>query len=128
MSTETDAWRTNLIWWLAISLAIGAAFWLGVGPRVGLVFGGSMLLLTVVIHVGRRRSDLIRVIGGAGDERDRELYTKATAAAGATLAIVILGWWLVSVARGEPNTTLSILWLVFGVSSIAASFYYSRRS
>jgi uncharacterized membrane protein len=126
--SETDSWRSNLNWWLAAAVGMGAAFWFGIAPQVGLIAGGSMLLMTAAVHFGRRRNDALGVISGAGDERVRDLSTRATAAAGGLLAIVVLAWWLVTVARGEPNTTLSILWSIFALASLAATLYYSRRS
>lgn len=128
MRSAPDSWRGDLIWWLAIAAAMGGAFWIGNGPRAGLIAGGWMLLITAVVGIGRRWSDAIRIVGGAGDERNRDLYTRATAVGGSVLAIVIPGWWLVTVARGDPDRTLFVLWLVFGVSSVAAAVYYSRQS
>ena len=128
MRSAPDSWRGDLIWWLGIAAATGAAFWIGNGPRAGLIAGGWMLLITAVVGVGRRWSDAIRIVGGAGDERNRNLYTRATAVGGSVLAIAIPGWWLVTVARGEPDRTLLALWLLFGVSSVGAAVYYSRQS
>lgn len=132
MSSTNDAWRTNLIWWLAASLAMGAAFWLGIGPQVGAMVGGGMLVLTAALHVGRRRSDTLSVISGTGDERIRDLYTRATATAGAVLALVIFGWWLATLVVDGPDristaSVLSVLWTVFAVTAIIAAFYHARR-
>ncbi len=36
------------------------------------------------------------------------------------MAFVLPGWWLVTVAQGDPNRTLTILCAVFGFTFIAA--------
>ena len=61
----------------------------------------------VLIVVARRRSDTFDVMSGIGDERTRSLYQRAVAFAGTVMSFVLPGWWLVTVAQGEPNTTLS---------------------
>jgi hypothetical protein len=125
---NTASWRADLAWYLTISAAVGIAFGIGQGPIAGAVAGSGMLLYTAIIFVGRRHVDAIRVVGGEGDERTRALYTRATAAGGVTVWFVTLVWWLVGVARGEPNPTLPVLLLVFGLATIAASVYYARTS
>lgn len=35
MRSAPDSWRGDLIWWLAIAIAMGATFWIGNGPRAG---------------------------------------------------------------------------------------------
>lgn len=87
-----------------------------------------MLLFTALIHFGRRRSDAIRVIGGVGDERNRNLYTRATAVGGSVLWLVTVVWYLVTIASGEPDPTLGTLLLVFSVATIGAGIYYSRTA
>lgn len=125
--TSNTTWRSELVWWLAISVATGAAFWIGAGPLAGVIAGGSMLALTAIVHFGRRRSDSLRVVGGAGDERTRDLYTRATAAAGSVLGLVVIGWWLIGVASGDPDPTLMVLAAVFGLSFLAAAAYHARQ-
>ena len=76
---------------------------------------------------GRRRSDTLEVMGGVGDERSRTLYTRSVAIAGTVMAFVLPGWWLVTVAMGEPNQTLNILCVVFGACFIPAVAVVARR-
>jgi len=43
------------------------------------------------------------------------------------MSYVLVGWWLVSVAAGEPNETIGVLCAVFGVTYLAASALAARR-
>ena len=42
-------------------------------------------------------------MSGIGDERTRSLYRDACAFAGSVMSFVLPGWWLVTVAKGDPN-------------------------
>ena len=42
-------------------------------------------------------------MSGTGDERVRSLYMRAVAFAGAVMAWLLPGWWLVTVAQGDPK-------------------------
>jgi hypothetical protein len=44
------------------------------------------------------------------------------------MSFLLPGWWLVTVAQGDPNTTLSVLAAVFGVTFIGAVAVLARRS
>jgi hypothetical protein len=43
------------------------------------------------------------------------------------MSIVLPAWWLVTVASGEPDTTLSARCAIFAVSWIAGVVVLSRR-
>ena len=60
-------------------------------------------------------------MSGIGDERSRTLYTRALAYTGTILSFVLPGWWLVTVAGGEPNETLSLAAALFGVTFIVSA-------
>ena len=47
--------------------------------------------------------------------------------AGALMAFLLPGWWLVTVAQGDPNDTLSALSAIFGLTFIAAVVFLARR-
>ncbi len=87
-----------------------------------------MFGIVAVIALGRRHSATIETIGGLGDERTRSLYTRASAATATALSFVIVGWWLVTVVRGEPNDTLSVLGAVFAVTFLGACLVLQRRA
>jgi hypothetical protein len=89
--------------------------------------GYGLLALTVVLALGRRRIDAIRVVGGAGDERNRDLYVRSLAVAGGVLGLAVTGWYLISVARGEPDGTLLVLTVLFAAVFVGAGVVGSWR-
>lgn len=120
-------WRADMAWYLGIAAASGLAFGLGQGPVAGLVAGTGMLAFTLVLALGRRRIDAIRAIGGSGDERNRALYMRSLAIAGGVLGLVVTGWYLVSVARSEPDGTLLALTVLFAGVFVGACVVSSWR-
>jgi hypothetical protein len=79
------------------------------------------------VHFGRRHSNTLEVMSGTGDERVRSLYTQAVAIAGTVMSFLIPGWWLATVAQGDPNDTLALLSAIFGLSFVAAVVFLARR-
>jgi hypothetical protein len=120
-------WRADLAWYLAITIASGLAFGYGQGLVAGLLAAAGMLAFTLVLAFGRSRSDAVRVVGGAGDERNRDLYTRSLAVAGGVLGLTVTGWFLVGVARGEPDGTLVVLTALFSVVFVASALISSWR-
>ena len=43
------------------------------------------------------------------------------------MSFLLPAWWLVTVAQGDPNETLSLLCAIFGVSFILAIVVLARR-
>ena len=121
--SPTTAWRAELAWYLAITAATGVAFGVGGSPVAGLAAGGGMLAFTLALAFGRRRVDALRVAGGAGDERNRELYVRSLAVAGGVVGLVTTGWFLATVAAGRVDGPLAVLTALFAVSFLAASAY-----
>ncbi len=119
--------RYQLLFMLAIAAATTAAFWASQGPDAaigpGVVIGGFALL----VYFGRRRSDTLEVMSGIGDERTRALYTRAVALTGTVLSLVLPGWWLVTVALGDPNETLALVSGLFGLTFIGSVALLARR-
>jgi hypothetical protein len=44
------------------------------------------------------------------------------------MAFVLVGWWLVTVASGDPDETLSALCAIFAVAWMGAAIVLPRRS
>lgn len=126
MTLRTQA-HVQLAGMLAITALTAAAFWAGEGPRAGLTSGALLLAVALFVHLGRRRSETLEALGGIGDERTVSLYARASAFAGNVLALVLPGWWLVTVAQGEPDETLSALCAVFAVAFLGACVVLPRR-
>ena len=112
-----------------IAAAVFAAYLLG-GQSLGqaAIAGGLVLGFMVLVTAARRRSDTFDVMSGIGDERTRSLYQRAVAFAGTVMSFVLPGWWLVTVAQGEANTTLAALCAIFALSWLLAVVVLSRRS
>ena len=127
MNQHVPAARVQLAGMVLIALATAAAFWIGEGASSGLAAGAFMLAVVLAIHVSRKRSATVEALGGIGDERVTSLSTRASAFAATVLATVIPAWWLVTVARGEPNETLSLLGAVFAVAFVGAAAVLQRR-
>lgn len=123
-----DEWRVDVRWWAASAVLTGVAFAIGRGVAQGVVVGGAMLALVAVLHLGRDRSDAVRVVGGAGDERNQQLSARATATASGALALIMTGWFLLSAATGELNTTLMVLLPLYLLIQVLASAYFAHRS
>jgi hypothetical protein len=127
MNRTLNSSTVQLVGGLLIGVAAIAAFLIGGDTGSALVTGGLVFGFVLLVHFGRRRSESLAVMSGIGDERTRHLYTRATAFTGAVMALVLPGWWLVTVAQGEPDTTLNVLCAIFGFTWIGAAIVLPRR-
>jgi hypothetical protein len=128
MNHVTNKWSIQVAGMLAIAAATTTVFWIAEGFDAAVPVALVLLAFTAVVHFGRRRSNTLEVMSGTGDERIRSLYTQAVAIAGTVMSFVLPGWWLVTVAQGEPNDVLSGLCAIFGLTFIAAVAVLARRS
>ena len=128
MNHVTNNWSIQVAGMLAITAATTTVFWIAEGFDAAFPVALVLLAVTAVVHFGRRRSNTLEVMSGTGDERIRSLYTQAVAIAGTVMSFVLPGWWLVTVAQGEPNDVLSGLCAIFGLTFIAAVAVLARRS
>jgi hypothetical protein len=128
MNDLINNWSVQVAGMLAITAATTAVFWIAQGFDAALPVGALLLGFTAVVHFGRRHSNTLEVMSGSGDERVRSLYTRAVAFAGTVMAFLLPGWWLVTVAQGEADATLSTLSAIFGLSFVAAIVVLARRS
>jgi hypothetical protein len=128
MNETMNRWSVQVLGMVAIGAAAVAVFWIAEGFDGAWPVALIMAAVILVVHFGRDRSNTLEVMSGTGDERVRSLYTRAVAFAGAVMAWVLPGWFLVTVAQGEPNQTLSLLSAVFAVCFIGAVAVLARRS
>jgi 4-amino-4-deoxy-L-arabinose transferase-like glycosyltransferase len=128
MNDLMNNWSVQVAGMLAITAACVTVFWIAEGPEAALPFGAVLLAFTALVHFGRRHSNTLEVMSGTGDERVRSLYTQAVAVAGTVMAFVLPGWWLVTVAQGEPDNTLSALCAIFGATFVVAIVVLARRN
>jgi hypothetical protein len=127
MNDLTNNWSVQVIGMLAITAATTAVFWIAEGFDSAIGVALLLLAFTALVHFGRRRFNTLEVMSGTGDERVRHLYMHAVAIAGTVMAFLLPGWFLVTVAQGDPDTTLSTLSAIFGVTFIAAVVVLARR-
>jgi len=112
---------------LLLVAAVFVAFAIGDDAGSGAVSAAIVLAFLLLVLFGRRRSDTLDVMSGIGDERGKLLYTRAVAFAGTVMSFVLPIWWLVTIARGEPNDVLALCCAIFGASFIAAVVVLARR-
>jgi hypothetical protein len=127
MNDAMNNWSVQVIAMLAISAAVIAVFWVAQGVEEAIYASAVLLVFTALVHFGRRYSGTLEVMSGTGDERVRSLYTRAVAIAGSVMALLLPGWFLVTVAQGDPNATLSTLSVIFGVTFVGAVMLLARR-
>jgi archaellum biogenesis protein FlaJ (TadC family) len=113
---------------LVLVAAVVVAFAVGGDPTFGLVSGAIVLAFLLLVYFGRRRSDTLDVMSGIGDERAKLLYTRAVAFSGTVMSFVLPVWWLVTIAKGDPNEVLSICCAIFGATFVLAVVVLARRS
>ena len=128
MNDTMNNWSVQVVGMALIAAAATAVFWAVDGFEAAWPFALIMAAFISVVHFGRTRSNVLEVMSGSGDERVRSLYMRAVAFAGAVMAWLLPGWWLVTVAQGDPNETLSVLCAVFAVSFVGAVVWLARRN
>ena len=113
---------------LILVAGLFVAFAIGGEAGDGAIGAAIVLAFLLLVLFGRQRSDTLDVMSGIGDERGKLLYTRAVAFAGSVMSFVLPGWWLVTVATGDPNEDLAVLCAIFGATFILAVVVLSRRS
>ena len=120
-------------WWMpAFSLFLGllmlGAFWIGDDPASGFISLGIMTALGLAFLVGGR-SETLSGLGGPGrDERWAMIDIHATALTGLALIAVIIGAFLVEVARGHDGNPYGLLGAVGGVAYVISVAVLRARS
>jgi hypothetical protein len=130
-TTNRPFWHSR--WWMPgfsvfLGLLILGAAWIGDNRGEGLFGLAVMVALALVFVVFGRRSDTLAGLGGPGrDERWQAIDVAATALAGSVLVAVIIGAWLVELAKGEDGEPYSQLGAVGGIAYILAVAVLRRR-
>jgi hypothetical protein len=96
---------------------------------LALAMAGVMVVYGLIL-LGGRRWDPIAVLSAPGaDERSVNLHTRAAAAAGQVMAVVIVGGFFYDVARGALERSIwPPLGGVFGLAYLVALVIAVRRS
>jgi hypothetical protein len=113
---------------LLLVAAVFVAFAIGGGAGDGAISAAIVLASLVLVFLGRRRSDTLDVMSGIGDERGKLLYMRAVAFTGTVMSFVLPIWWLVTVAKGDPNQALALCCAIFGLTFITSVVVLARRS
>lgn len=131
MPTKREFWRSR--WWLpGVSLLLGVAilvaFVIGGDVQTGVISLGVMLAVGALFLFGSR-SETLRGLGGPGrDERWARIDVHATAITGMVTIAIILGAWLVEVARGDDGSPFVQLGAVSGLVYVVSVAVLRWRS
>jgi hypothetical protein len=118
--------RGQMVLALAIAGVTITAFW--IGGSVAWAIPTAVVMLGVLAAMAfRDRSQTAEMVYGVGDERTRQLHARVCALAGLVMLAVIVIWYLVTVAQGNPNETLGLLAVIFNASLIGAAVVVARR-
>jgi hypothetical protein len=113
---------------VAMGVVLLVASWIGDDVRTGLYFLAWLSGFGLVILLAGR-SETIRGLRGDGrDERFRAIDINATAFAGTVLVFVLIGAWVVELARGHDGSPYGELMAVGGVAYLAAIAFMRWRS
>jgi len=105
---------------LALGVVMFAAQWIGGSPSSGLGSLGVMAAFGAFILFGGR-SETVRGLRGDGrDERFWQIDLVATAIAGMAVISVIIGAFVVELARGHDGSPYAWLGAVGGISYLVA--------
>ena len=120
----TPNYMRNRYFMPLFSLFLGAlvftAFAIGGDVTNGL-FAIPLFVGIAAVFFFARRNETIQGLGGPGrDERWAMIDLTATAAAGAVLILVVIGCWLVEIAKGHDGNPYGLLGAVAGLAYIVA--------
>ena len=105
---------------VGLGLVFLTAMWMGGDARGGVYALAVMVAFGGLILFGGR-SETVRGLRGDGrDERFRQIDLAATAIAGMVLITVIIGAFLVEVARGHDGSPFAALGAVAGLAYLVA--------
>ena len=113
---------------LLLVAAVFVAFAIGGDAADGAISAAIVLACLLLVFFGRRRSDTLDVMSGIGDERGKFLYMRAVAFTGTIMSFVLPIWWLVTVAKGDPNEVLALCCAIFGATFVLSVAVLARRS
>ena len=133
MTTATDRPIYRSRWWMpSVCLVIGllmlGAFAIGGDVEGGLISFAIMAGLGALFLLGTRSETLQGIGGPARDARWATIDLHATALTGMVLVLVIIGGFLVEIARGEDGSPWSQLGAVGGLVYVAAVVLLRRRT
>lgn len=127
--TSTTARRNATTGLLAVlGAAITGATWVGGEHGLAIAMAGLYLLSCAVSYLWSRGSgDVAAIIRLSGDERQRLIDIRATAAAGLATIAFCLGGAMVNLAAGGTGSPWTLICVVAGLSYVVAVGVFRRR-
>ena len=119
MQITKTRWFVPLVAYL-LGMVMFAAQWIGGNSRSGLTSLAIMAAFGTFILFGGRSETLRGLRGDGRDERFWQMDLVATAISGMTVTAVILGAFVVELARGHDGNPYGLLGAVAGVSYVVA--------
>jgi hypothetical protein len=104
-----------------------AASWLGGAPGSGVVSLALMAGFGLFLLLAARRSETVRGLTFARDERFAQIDMRATAVAGLAVITALIVAWLVAVAQGKTGNPYGWLLAVAGLAYIGAVAVFRWR-
>jgi multisubunit Na+/H+ antiporter MnhB subunit len=111
-----------------LGLAILVAQWIGGDPGGGLVSLAIMTAFGALFLFGARWDAIRQLRADTQDERGAAIDLRATAFAGLVVIAVVIGGFIVQLARGVDPSPFTWLGAIGGVAYIAALIVLRRRS
>jgi hypothetical protein len=105
---------------VALGAAIATALWIG-GQPGNAAFSAVLFLAIAGVLLFGGRSETVRVVrGDQPDERWQMHDLRATAFSGLVLICVVIGAWIVEIARGDDGAPYAALGAIAGVAYLLA--------
>ncbi|MGE3285539.1 MAG: hypothetical protein AB7J32_05470 [Pseudonocardia sp.] len=124
--TENQTMRPDLTRWatpavgVLIGLAYLAAGWAAGDLTFGLTGLAIMLALSVGLVLAARRSETVRGLLDHRDERISAIDLRATAFAGMVVIVLVIGAFIVEIARGGDGMPYAWLGAAGGIAYVVA--------
>jgi hypothetical protein len=105
---------------LALGVIMGGAFTLGGEALMGASSFALFVVFAAVAYFARGNETIQGLSGPGRDERWAAIDLTATAYAGLTVIVAIIGAWLYEIARGHDGNPYGILGAIAGVAYVVS--------
>ena len=113
---------------VAMGLVLFVAAWIGDDLRRGLSYLAVLTGFGLIVLFSGRSETVRGLRGDARDERFRMIDIQASAFAGLIVILVLIGAWVVEIARGHEGDPYARLLAVAGVAYLVAIAFMRWRS
>ena len=112
---------------LGLGVVVFLVSWLGGQPGAGVISLAFLAAFGLVILLLTGRSETIRGLTVAGDERFARIDLSATAVTGLVVVVTLIVAWLVATARGQNGHPYDWLLAISGLSYLLAVAFFRWR-